>query len=84
MKLIFFLIYTDSSWKVGVFLLVNTALGAGILNYPAAYDRLGGIVISTLLQFVCIMFLIHEPIIIETITKIFESNPMMMMLNFGI
>ena len=66
-----------------MFLLVNTALGAGILNYPAAYDRLGGIVISTLLQFVCIMFLIHEPII-ETITKIFESNPMMMMLNFGI
>lgn len=35
---------------MGVFLLVNTALGAGILNYPAAYDRLGGIWISTVLQ----------------------------------
>ncbi|KAH9424502.1 hypothetical protein DERP_004687 [Dermatophagoides pteronyssinus] len=48
---------SDSSWKVGVFLLVNTALGAGILNYPAAYDRLGGIVISTILQF-CIVILL--------------------------
>ncbi|KAH9529710.1 hypothetical protein DERF_003579 [Dermatophagoides farinae] len=47
----------DSSWKVGVFLLVNTALGAGILNYPAAYDRLGGIVISTLLQFGIVILL---------------------------
>jgi amino acid permease len=37
---------------VGAFLLVNAALGAGVLNYPVAYDRLGGIGFSTFVQIV--------------------------------
>lgn len=32
------------------FLLVNAALGAGVLNYPAAYDRIGGVWIATGVQ----------------------------------
>jgi len=35
---------------VAAFLLVNAALGAGVLNYPAAYDRIGGVMVATLLQ----------------------------------
>lgn len=37
---------------MGAFLLVNAALGAGVLNYPVAYDRLGGLTISTAVQLV--------------------------------
>lgn len=47
---------TDSklgiTWPVAAFLLVNCALGAGVLNYPAAYDRLGGVLIATIIQLV--------------------------------
>ncbi|XP_064468599.1 sodium-coupled neutral amino acid transporter 7-like [Ornithodoros turicata] len=38
------------AWTVAAFLMVNTALGAGVLNYPAAYDRAGGIVSATIMQ----------------------------------
>ncbi|XP_065294274.1 sodium-coupled neutral amino acid transporter 7-like isoform X2 [Dermacentor albipictus] len=42
------------AWTVAAFLLVNSALGAGVLNYPAAYDRAGGILSATLLQILMI------------------------------
>ncbi|XP_037501498.1 putative sodium-coupled neutral amino acid transporter 7 isoform X2 [Rhipicephalus sanguineus] len=42
------------AWTVAAFLLVNSALGAGVLNYPAAYDRAGGILAATLLQILMI------------------------------
>lgn len=42
---------------MGAFLLVNTALGAGILNYPAAYDRLGGIYWASFVQLVSVWIL---------------------------
>lgn len=42
------------AWTVAAFLLVNSALGAGVLNYPAAYDHAGGILAATLLQILMI------------------------------
>lgn len=42
------------SWGVAAFLLVNTALGAGMLNYPYAYNQIGGIVAAALIQIVSI------------------------------
>lgn len=45
------------SWQVAAFLLVNAALGAGVLNYPAAYDRIGGVLIATILQLVLLVIL---------------------------
>ncbi|GBM60922.1 hypothetical protein AVEN_245136-1, partial [Araneus ventricosus] len=39
-----------ASWLTASFLLVNTALGVGILNFPAAYDQAGGIFYATLIQ----------------------------------
>lgn len=48
---------TGISWKVAAFLLVNAALGAGVLNYPAAYDRIGGVLIATVLQLALIVVL---------------------------
>ncbi|XP_027194001.2 sodium-coupled neutral amino acid transporter 7-like [Dermatophagoides pteronyssinus] len=38
------------TWIMGAFLLINAALGAGLLNYPVAYDRLGGLVYATIIQ----------------------------------
>jgi hypothetical protein len=41
------------SWYFAVFLIVNAALGAGVLNFGKAYDNAGGIVISSIVQLVC-------------------------------
>lgn len=43
---------TGVSWGVAAFLLVNTALGAGMLNYPYAYNQIGGILAAALMQIV--------------------------------
>jgi len=45
------------SWQVASFLLVNCALGAGILNYPQAYDKVGGIWLATIFQLVLMVIL---------------------------
>ena len=33
-----------------MFLVVNAALGAGLLNFPQAYQQAGGVVIAILIQ----------------------------------
>lgn len=45
------------SWGVAAFLLVNTALGAGVLNYPSAYEKAGGILAATIIQVVMMVSL---------------------------
>ena len=45
-------VQTGLSWSVATFLLVNTALGAGMLNYPYAYNQIGGVLIASLTQVV--------------------------------
>lgn len=42
---------------MAAFLLINAALGAGVLNYPHAYFRLGGVLTATLLQIVMMVIL---------------------------
>lgn len=46
------------SWYFAVFLIVNAALGGGLLNFAHAYDDAGGIVVSSVVQSVCINSLI--------------------------
>ena len=38
---------------MSIFLVVNAALGAGILNFPAAYHESGGLVVGIVVQLVC-------------------------------
>lgn len=45
-------IQSGVSWGVAAFLLVNTALGAGMLNYPYAYNQIGGVLAAALMQIV--------------------------------
>ena len=40
-----------------VFLIVNAALGAGLLNFPKSYDDAGGIVVAFVVQMVLLLFI---------------------------
>lgn len=48
------------SWYFAVFLIVNAALGAGLLNFGKAFDDAGGILVSTIVHLV--IKSIHESI----------------------
>ena len=41
-----------------VFLIVNAALGAGLLNFPKSYDNAGGIVVAIIVQTVLLVFIV--------------------------
>lgn len=43
-------IVTGTSWYASIFLVVNAALGAGLLNFPDAYHQAGGVVIALAVQ----------------------------------
>ena len=38
------------SWYFAVFLIVNAALGAGLLNFSKAFDEAGGILVSSIMH----------------------------------
>ena len=40
-----------------IFLIVNAALGAGLLNFPKSVDEAGGIVVTTVVQLVLLAFI---------------------------
>ena len=41
-----------------VFLIVNAALGAGLLNFPKAFDEAGGITVAIVVQVALLLFLV--------------------------
>jgi hypothetical protein len=43
---------SGASWLMSSFIVTNAALGAGILNFPAAFDTAGGIVAATVVHVV--------------------------------
>ncbi|KFM77388.1 putative sodium-coupled neutral amino acid transporter 7, partial [Stegodyphus mimosarum] len=53
-----------TSWPVASFLLVNAALGAGVLNYPYAYDKAGGVFFAALLQILMMAILIGTMLVL--------------------
>lgn len=52
------------NWVVAAFLIVNAALGIGILNFPAAYDQAGGIVSATVIQIVMLTVMMSTMLIL--------------------
>ena len=40
-----------------VFLIVNAALGAGLLNFPKSYDNAGGILVAIVVQLILLVFI---------------------------
>jgi len=59
---------TGISWYFAVFLIVNAALGAGLLNFGKAYDNAGGILISTLMQVVLVSIIFGALLILAYLT----------------
>lgn len=47
-----------SSWVSAVFLIINAALGAGLLNFPHAFDQAGGIGVALSVQAVLLVFVV--------------------------
>lgn len=52
------------SWVGATFLLINAALGIGILNFPAAYSQAGGILLATIIQFLMVAIIILTMLIL--------------------
>ncbi|KAL1447807.1 hypothetical protein MTO96_028318 [Rhipicephalus appendiculatus] len=47
-----------SSWISAVFLIINAALGAGLLNFPHAFDQAGGVAVALSVQAVLLLFVV--------------------------
>ncbi|KAK2151863.1 hypothetical protein LSH36_348g02011 [Paralvinella palmiformis] len=62
-----------SSWYASVFLVVNAALGAGLLNFPAAYDQSGGIWIAIGIQAILMVFIVVAMMILLYCSDIHQS-----------
>ena len=49
---------TGTGWPAAVFLIVNAALGAGLLNFPQAYDQAGGLAVALSVQAALLVFIV--------------------------
>ncbi|KAM0735576.1 Sodium-coupled neutral amino acid transporter 7 [Formica fusca] len=59
-----------------IFLIVNTTLGAGLLNFPQAFDKAGGVGTSVLAQFGFLVFITATLIILASCSDSTGSNTM--------
>jgi len=63
----------DTSTLGAVFLIVNAALGAGLLNFPQAFDQAGGVVTAVVVQAVLLVFIMVALIILAQTSNINKS-----------
>lgn len=63
-----------TTWIMAAFLLINAALGAGLLNYPVAYDRLGGIFYATILQCFAAILMISTILVLVYCAQIHNED----------
>lgn len=57
-----------------IFLIVNAALGAGLLNFPKQFDRAGGVLTAVLVQAVLLVFIMFALVILAKTANIKNSN----------
>ncbi|KAI0211936.1 putative sodium-coupled neutral amino acid transporter 7 [Lamellibrachia satsuma] len=62
-----------SSWYASVFLVVNAGLGAGLLNFPAAFDQSGGMLVAILMQAVLMVFIVGSLLILVYCSTVHHS-----------
>lgn len=65
---------TGSSIWGTIFLIVNTTLGAGLLNFPQAFDKAGGIVASVLIQLAFLVFITAALIVLANCSDITNTT----------
>ncbi|XP_031829197.1 sodium-coupled neutral amino acid transporter 7 [Nomia melanderi] len=58
------------------FLIVNATLGAGLLNFPQAFDKAGGIATSFITQLVLLVFITAALVILAKCSDITNSSTM--------
>jgi len=63
----------DTSTLGAVFLIVNAALGAGLLNFPEAFDKAGGVVTAVVVQAVLLVFIMVALLILAQTSNIKHS-----------
>lgn len=59
-----------------VFLLVNATLGAGLLNFPQAFDKTGGIVTAVAVQLVFLVFITAAIVVLANCSDTTNSSSM--------
>ncbi|PIK35314.1 putative sodium-coupled neutral amino acid transporter 7 [Apostichopus japonicus] len=63
-----------TSFPGAVFIIVNACIGAGILNFPAAYAATGGPVAGVIVQLVLLLFIICSLLILALCADIKRSS----------
>jgi len=63
-----------SSTLGSIFLIVNAALGAGLLNMPKAFDQAGGVMTAVLVQAVLLLFIMVALLILAQTSNINKST----------
>ncbi|XP_060901722.1 sodium-coupled neutral amino acid transporter 7 [Labrus mixtus] len=57
-----------------VFIVVNAALGAGLLNFPAAFNMAGGVIAGVMLQMFMLIFIITGLVILGYCSKVSNES----------
>lgn len=59
-----------------IFLIVNATLGAGLLNFPLAFDRSGGIIAAVFIQLILLLFITAALIILAACSDLTKTSSM--------
>ncbi|XP_053971086.1 sodium-coupled neutral amino acid transporter 7-like [Hylaeus volcanicus] len=59
-----------------IFLIINATLGAGLLNFPQAFDRAGGIGTSIIVQLLLLVFITAALVILANCSDITNTSTM--------
>ncbi|XP_076155909.1 putative sodium-coupled neutral amino acid transporter 8a [Alosa pseudoharengus] len=57
-----------------IFIMLKSALGAGLLNFPWAFDKAGGIHTAVMVEMVCLVFLVSGLVILGYSSSISGQN----------
>jgi len=56
-----------------IFLIINAALGAGLLNFPKSFDTAGGVLVAVMVQAVLLVFIMSALVILARTSDIKKS-----------
>ncbi|GFR96736.1 sodium-coupled neutral amino acid transporter [Elysia marginata] len=65
---------SGSGWFGSAFLVVNAALGAGLLNFPLAYHQAGGVLMAIVMQSIFLVFVVAAIMILGYCSDIKGTN----------
>lgn len=69
--------YISGAGSLGtIFLIVNATLGAGMLNFPQAFDKAGGVGTSIVAQIFSLIFIIAALVILASCSDYTRTNTM--------